>query len=393
MRLSYSFAMAALLGYAGSGLADAPAPAPSQTPAPSAAPSSPPAASGTAADPHAMNVDGNGAPVNRWYFDAEYLLWTLREAPLKSFPATATISITRNFPTPAETFTQSITISPSVDGIIKGEDLNRNGARLTVGYWLPDCICAELNYFQLENKPVNTPFSGAGTFTINVPTGGAGSNVNVNGSIGGASFERNELWGLEGLCKERCLVIGCFSLDGLCGLRYISFDEAVGTAGVVGLTSNNANFTFPATTSFGSALGAHNHVYLGEVGLAAQADADCFAVGGWVKGGLGANDEEAKFVGENSAATLGRTQFTWFCEANINVSWQCCECMRVHVGYDWLHLKSVVRAGEQITGAGSAAAISSGTGAGAVAGVAVLQRMKDDKFDIHGLDFGVEFRY
>jgi hypothetical protein len=262
-----------------------------------------------------------------------------------------------------------------------------------VGYWLPDGMAAELSFFQLENKPVNTPFSGSSTFTINVPTGGAGTNVSVNGSIGGASFEKNELWGLEGLCKERCLVVGCFSLDGLCGLRYISFDESVGTAGVVGLTSNNLNFVFPATTSFGSTLGTHNHVYLGEVGLAGQLDIECFAVGAWVKGGLGANDEDAKFVGNGSATNLERTQFTWFGEANLNVSWQCCDCVRFHVGYDWLWLKSVVRAGEQITGSGSAASISSGTAGSAVAASAVLQRMKDDKFVVHGLDFGVEFRY
>ena len=61
MRLNYTLAMVALLGYAGWTLAQAPASPPSPTPNPP--PSSAPATNGNAADPQAMNVDGNGGPM------------------------------------------------------------------------------------------------------------------------------------------------------------------------------------------------------------------------------------------------------------------------------------------------------------------------------------------
>jgi hypothetical protein len=391
MRLNYTLALVALLGYAGWTLAQAPASPPSPTPNPP--PGTAPATNGNPVDPQAMNVDGNGAPTFRGYFGAEYLLWTLREAPLKSFPVSVPVNVT--FPEPVDPLA-IVTITPSADGVIKGEDLTRNGARLTLGYWCSDCIAAELIYFQLENKPVSTPFAGTGRITLSVPVPGDGvALVPVNATVAGASFEKLEFWGLEALCKERALVVGCFSVDKLCGLRYFNLDESVGTAGVLGLSPITGQLPVgvPPSTPFGVVLGTHNNIYLGEVGLAAQADMGHFAVGGWVKGGLGVNDEDAKFVGNGSATTLDRTQFTWFGEANLNVSWQCSDCLRFHVGYDWLWLKSVVRAGEQITGSGSAASISSGTGAGGVAASAVLQRMKDDKFLVHGIDFGVEFRY
>ena len=402
MRLSYSLAMAALLGYAGSGLAQPPAPPPPPPPAsPNAAPANGgPAANGDLANGQSMSVDGNGAPVNHFYVDAEYLLWTMRETPLKSFGVTVPVVFGVVPPAPALPFLfrGDIGIAPSALGLLKSEDLNRNGARLTLGYWLPDCSTAvELSYFQLEKHTFESPFAGTGSFSFPISGGGSAT---VTENVTGGVFERIDLWGAELNCKERLLVIGCCSLDGLMGIRYINLDEAAGTQGALGLasgTSNTATLVFPpGGFPFSAFISTINHNYLGQVGAEGRVDFGCVWVAGWVKGGVGANDEEAKLFGTGvlpGTATLGRTQMTLMGEANLNIGWQINRYLKFHAGYDWLYLKNVLRAGGQVTTSGSAITLQGSSTAGAAIPFQNIERMKDDKFFAHGYAFGLEFDF
>src|SRR5262249_7610711 len=153
---------------------------------------------------------------------------------------------------------------------LKGEDLTRNGARLVLGYAVSEEMAVELDYFQLERKSFGIGFAGEGRISVAVSNGDGGTQtLNFVTDGAGAAVERIDLWGVELDCWKRGMVIGCFSLDCMCGLRYVNLAETAGTVGsvVISAASDNpiAVGGLPATFPLATVVSTSNHAYIGQV--------------------------------------------------------------------------------------------------------------------------------
>ncbi len=422
MRLKLTFAVAALLGYAGWTLAEAPAAssgtttvAQSQT-APVAVPNGAPAPNGEYGNgpSQPMAVDGHGDPFHGLYLNAEYILWTIRETPLKTFSASVPVSFGVNSTAAVAAFAPfvfvgTVNVVPAALGELEGEDLNRNGARFTIGCAMGDGIAVELSYFQLEKMNFSAAFAGDGKFTFTVPGGGAAGTVNVINSVTGSATEKIGLWGAELNCRDRALVMGPFSVDGLIGFRYVNLDEIIGTVGGLTLASATSNgavgfgpppagsLGLPNTFPFATVLGTANRVYMGQIGLQGELALGNFFLGGWLKAGVGADDQQAKIFASGTApgfGTVSRTRMDLLGEWNLNAGWQITSHLRASVGYNFLYLKNVVRPGNAISTSGAAITLSSIDLAGATfVPTRSAERVHDDKFFTHGWTFGLELNF
>jgi hypothetical protein len=415
MRLSYSVAAAALLGCAGMTLAQAPANSPQLVPvapgqaAPAAGPGAAPAPTngpdGAPANCQNMMVDNYGTPVNKCYFGLDYILWTLRETPLQTFgasvPVSFTIVNTVGNVVQARVVTATIGVVPSALGEVEGEDLNRNGGRFHIGFWCGEGTAVEASFFGLEQLNFAAGFAGRTTASFTTGFTGAPATLTAAIAVNGSGFEKVDLWGAEVNCRKRCLVIGCFSVDALCGLRYIDLDEIAGTTGAASLALVNPPATvttsLPTAFPFFSSMATTNRVFLGQIGLQSQLDLGCICISSWVKAGVGADDESGKLFSGTivpGSTTVGRTQMDLLGEWDINAGWQINNYIRASVGYNFLYLKNVVRPGNSLTDTGAAISVNTiSAPAGAASVLQPAMRLRDDKFFAHGLTAGLEFRY
>jgi len=414
MRLKLTIAVAALLGYAGSILADAPATSSdtvasadaasgAQTPPATVetikAPAAPGAngANGTAPN-HAMGANGNCDPGHGCYGGIEYLVWTIRETPLQKFAA----SVPFVFTVRDQAILGVVNVVPAGLGELKGEDLTRNGARLVLGYAVSDEMAVELDYFQLERRNFGIGFAGEGRISIAVSNGDGGTQtLNFITDVAGAAVERIDLWGVELDAWKRCMVVGCFSLDWMCGVRYVNLAETAGTVGSVSISPASDNPVnvglLPATFPLATVVSTSNHAYIGQVGVRGKVDFGSCFLAGWLKGGAGAVDEEAKLLASGTVPgsnSTSRTQMELLGEWNLQAGWHICPCVTATVGYNFLYLKNVVRPGNALSVTGAAISLSTiDLGGSTSFPTRSGERIHDDKFFAHGWTFGLEFCY
>jgi hypothetical protein len=200
----------------------------------------------------------------RFYANADYLLWRVRQAPIPNTASTLPVGllfvntadlqqngfngpVTSAFPPIIGYAPVSIMNNPTPVGTLDPGE--QNGARITAGYWF-DCdqTCGiEASAFFLERK--GSGFSASSGNSINqflIDTGFQRNLVLVEGgAVRGientfpiffvrqatsslVASAHNELWGGEVSGRVTCLHFGCLSVGGLLGFRYFDFHEDLG---------------------------------------------------------------------------------------------------------------------------------------------------------------------
>jgi hypothetical protein len=252
--------------------------------------------------------------------------------------------------------------------------------------------------------------------------GATASLVSAPGTFAGdlAAGSREQLWSVEtnftGCLLERC----GFRLDGLLGARYLELDDVLDLRQNVGILSNGVAGFEGTTLNPGSSLsiadhfGARNEFAGGQIGARACYQQGRFGADLTAKVAVGINHEALDVVGNT---TLGRpgaaplapggllalpsnsghfTQDELIAvpEVALKVSYRVTSWLRASVGYDFLYMTDVLRAGDQaslnVNPRQVPSSLQFNTGAGPIQPVPLLQKTD---FWAQGLTFGLEFRY
>jgi hypothetical protein len=315
--------------------------------------------------------DDHIGPVDRYWLRGEYLYWWIRNGPLRVPLLMAGDPIT--FP-------------------LGLSDLNydgQSGGRLTGGLWLDDLhqYGVEASAFALNRGTVSQAVSSdangnpalarpilAASVPGAVPTP-TGIIIAAPGVLsGGMSLSSSSrLWGAEANFVRNLFDDLHLSGSLLFGFRYLSLEEdleitqtstVISPVNLDGLLNPLAGFSNPGT--FVDSFRTQNYFYGGQIGGRLGWRGGIWAVDVETKVALGTNHEAVNILGTNTlagatqsssggflalATNSGKQAANWFVvvpEVCVQVGCQLNSHWRAHVGYDFLYMNSVVRAGAQV---------------------------------------------
>jgi hypothetical protein len=362
-------------------------------------------------------ADGIGAPGNRFYGSAEYLLWTFKDARV---PALVTTS------SPASA---GILGSPDTVILFGGSKLDSgdfSGGRFTGGFWLDPCQTKAIEFsgFFLGDRSVNfqansTQFPVLARPFFNFNFGTEFSEVTASPGLSTGQIDirsSTNLWGTEAnlRCKACC---GCnYRVGYLVGFRYLELAESLNIRETIDVLPGVPMFGGDHITVLDT-FSTHNRFYGGQIGLDAEVRRGPWFADFRGKLALGDTRQVVQIGGGQTITTpagvtsnfLGgllalptnighfhRDEFGVVPELGINVGYQFNDHWRAFVGYSFLYWSSVVRPGDQIDRVLDVTRIPnfslSATPLPAPqARPAVLFR--DTEFWAQGLNVGLEFRY
>lgn len=395
-----------LSSYAAADTGSAAEPAPEVKPVPSSAPSLAPAAGHL--PPGAVNRDGGPCPEpcfgctdggqgGRFWAQADYLLWWLRESKVPPLVTTG----------PAQ-FPVGILGNPGTVVLVEGDDLDIdafNGGRFSAAYLFGGCKPWGImgSYFFLGERSNSAELGSTGYPVLTRPftradTGNRSSEFAAfpGQSVGAIRIDSNtRLQGAElnvfcplcccdwtdcctPCCADACGGFDCpqpqrtrsYRVDLFGGFRYLDLDEDLDilevaqfspTSAFPGLAGN----TFRASDEFAT----RNRFYGGQFGLSASVVRGRFIVDFRGSVALGNTHQEIDIAGSQVRATpdggltrfrggllalptnIGhheRDEFSVVPEVGINFGYRLTNAMSVHVGYSFLYWTDVLRPGDQI---------------------------------------------
>jgi hypothetical protein len=349
----------------------------------------------------------------RFYGQAEYLLWWLKDTPQ-----------------PVPLVTDGFVGSPGTHVFMGGEDLDlgrHHGARLTLGYWLTDDrawgVEASGFYLPKVTQRQSVSSSGApGSVDLLVPffdvdrDDEAVSFVSSAGAFSGTASQEatSRLWGAEGNVVFGLTNPGPWRVELLGGFRYLNLAEGFSFA-----TSSPDLPPGPATVFVTEDIfDTHNNFYGGQLGLRGRYQAGRFTADATVKVAIGAMRQHVDVAGTfttnfftppivqtfagglfaqpTNLGSYGRNVFAVVPEAGINLGFRLTDWASVVVGYTFLYASNVARPGNQIDRAinpTQSPAISL-TDPATLSGPA-RPRFKFDGSDFwaHGLNAGIAFNF
>jgi hypothetical protein len=364
-------------------------------------------------------------PSDRSNIRAEYLMWWVRNGEV-AVPIVTTGS-------PTATIIGGVTQRGTT--LLYGPtDIDYghvNGLRLDGDFWLDHdrCLGLEAGYFLLERRsggiafnsnasgnpvlaqPLIDPRTGR-EFTEVIALPGliaGGTAITTHARLQGGEFNL-----MTNVCSGDIV-----SLYLLAGFRVLLFDEDwqmfTGLTPLVDefLTFVGQPIDRPSTLTTLDRFRAQNYFYGGQLGARIDFNVAGFDIGLVGKAALGGNQEILQIEGASSLITptgtttvpggvlaltsnIGRhvhDEFAFVPEVSLQVSYQPCDHVLVHVGYTYLYWLHVQRAGLAIDNTVTAALVPTdpffGSGTGTRPGVHFQQTV----FSAQGLSFGVTFLF
>lgn len=358
---------------------------------------------------------------SRFWVDAEYLYWKIKDSP-KSVPLVATAPVIED--------NAPVIGQPGASVVLGGKKIQndwRSGGKFTVGTWFDeeDCFGAEAIYFFLptESKKHQVFSSGEpGSRYLAVPffdavTGSESSSplatpnnfrglakLNVSNFMQGA-----ELNGLASLYSD-CT----YKIKALVGFRYWNFNERLR------FSVNSPAFNIPNEVySTKDRFRTENNFYGGQIGLGLDWNCGDFFCNIKGKVALGAMlervDIHGKFVtnafnGEKSPQTFSggyfalpsnighhtHTNFAVIPDVNLNLGYQVTDCASIKVGYNFLYVNNILWAGKQMKRNinPTQSPLYEFTPTPTLVGRAGPKAPhKTDSFWAHGLNVGIEYQF
>jgi hypothetical protein len=333
----------------------------------------------------------------------------------------------------------SVTSDPKFANANSIEMGDHNGARLRFGVWFDadeDCGL-EVSGFRLEKR--STQFANTTGNTVNqfnvgtgladrtffVPAGlppqllsqgltvfPAQSTASVFGTLA------NEMWGLEADLRTSGYCIGSLKFGALTGVRYLHFEDTftlLNTVNVTDAPQSTVHAPFlPIRFSTFDRLKTHNEIVAPQIG--GEMEFRCWGFFMDARGtfAIGPNFESVDVQGQTTVvgssnpvrnapggllsgpSDIGehnRTRVTVLPELGLKAGYECGSWMRVYVGYDAMYIDHVARPADQVAfnSLTTTVTVNGSSNTANVTTPTIVQH--DTNTWIHGLNFGIEFRY
>jgi hypothetical protein len=343
---------------------------------------------------------------DRFYVSAEYLLWWTKGDKV---PPLITLGSASDF---AAGLPAGSTALPGSVTVFGGSDYNadaRSGGRFMAGLWFGDdhLLGIEGGGFFLASQSRTTAVSGTAgspiiarpifnivTMSPDVEFVSEPPPASLSGTAAGSV--RNSFWGGEINLRSN-VWCGCrCNVDAIGGYRFLGLDDNL----VVAESLSRPGFTFQSFDAFST----RNRFNGGQLGLEAELRRHRWSLDLDAKVALGGMSENATLLGGTTSSalaaplpggllTLGRVgsfhrdRFAWSPDVGVNVGYNFTDHIRAFVGYDFLYLSSVLRAGDQV---------DTRVNPFLVAGVGPANppfAFHGTDFWAQGVNFGLEFRY
>jgi len=311
--------------------------------------------------------------INQFWVEADYLYWKFKDSP-EPVPLVISGPIAPILP---------VLNGPGTAVILGGKSIStdwRSGGKVALGYWFDNAcgngtygVEANYMYFPSESKKhsINSddfPTEFLSTPFFNVITGVEDSTgIAIPGSFTGIAHLRvsNKMQGAElnGLAKYPC---NCdFNIGWLAGFRYWNFNEELTFA------TSSPFISTPDVFETKDKFDVTNNFYGGQIGAGFEYLCNNFIICAKAKVALGAMCEEVDIKGQlitndfNGFGTpiaylggyfaqptnIGRhkhTQFSVIPEADIDLGYKVTNDLQLKVGYSFLYVSKLLRAGNQI---------------------------------------------
>jgi hypothetical protein len=309
------------------------------------------------------------------------------------------------------------------------DDLNfaddfRQGGRFTLGYHFESAtaIGVEANYFFLPDSETEVSFSSNGNPVlgrpyVDVKTGMPAATLIASPGIAAGSVTvgvSTWLSGAEASMSASLVPSGRFRLTALGGFRFLSLDDD--------LTINEQFKVADSVPGFGGnrvtlrdEFCADNRFYGGQVGLKASVQRSVVTIDVLGKMALGDMQQVLNINGAtnvlrpNGSTTVfkggllalrsnigshERNELAFVLEVGVNIGLQLTRRLKACVGYSFLWVSSVLRAGEQIDPLVNVTQFPILSGNGPLVGPArPALKFAETDFWAHGLNFGFELTY
>jgi hypothetical protein len=320
-----------------------------------------------------------GRPDNRFWLNAEYLLWTVKGAPL---PPLVTTSLN-----PFGDFSPGAIGQPGTVILYGDSHVSQqafSGARFETGFWFGPCQRWGLDssFFFLGQRSSDfvagsnglpalfRPFFNTNLPVLNVP-GNDAEIVAFPRLLAGSVVVQNQtrLSGFD-VDLRRNLCRTCNShLDFLFGYRYLDLSESLqiqeNLTALVPVTSNAIGDRVIITDRFAT----RNQFSGGQLGLDYECNWGRWLLGGFTKVALGNTHESVSINGNTIFAPVGQfpttasggllaqgsnighftdNHFAVVPEVGVKIGYRFSDWCRVYVGYNFLYISDVLRPGDQV---------------------------------------------
>lgn len=360
------------------------------------------------------------------WVNLEYLLWMVRQDNVPPLLTTSTTGTTAILGAPG-----TAVLKGSGPVITDG----RNGARVTIGGWLDQCVgCpvgVEFTGFTLGNRTGRSAVSSDSTGSpvlarpfINALTG-AESNyfISAPGQFAG-TYRMSYSSALNGVELNAIWQPGDYKEwpDVIIGFRYMGLNEDLGVGQTSTLLAGGlSGFPGGVILRQGTVLtvidtfSVANSFYGGQVGLRGQYDMDRFFVNGFAKVAAGVNEQTTRIAGSSAARTPAGVllthsggllavasnsrdsttdEFSIVPEIGVNLGFQITKHIDIHAGYSFLYWSHVIRPGEFVDRRVNPTQVPTSIQFGPAVGPALPSSTVDQKdFWVQGLNAGMTFRY
>lgn len=308
-----------------------------------------------------------------YWFGAEYLYWKVQDDK-KLIPI-----IVESPVIPESTPLFEIPSDQIVLGNRKAESKWRSGGRFSLGFWCDDCCGTgvELNYLYLGKSQTKRSASSDGALTspylaipyIDTNTGLQNLiPIAFPGAFSGIATYKitNKLQGAELNSITHLNFCSDWDMDVLGGLRYLNFTESfhfdtsspnIGDVQNIYYTRDKFNMT--------------NNFYGIQLGVNFKWEAYSFFCNIKTKLGIGAMCQSSKVKGHfyvndftgftavqklkggyyalpSNIGSRSVTRFSVLPEVDVNLGYQITEALQINVGYNFLYVTNVLRAGRQL---------------------------------------------
>jgi hypothetical protein len=209
----------------------------------------------------------------------------------------------------------------------------------------------------------------------------------------------NTFYGAEANFRSNILCGPCWNVDLIAGYRYLAFDEDLR------ISESLQALQVPLTFTLNDSFRVKNRFNGGQIGFDSEWRRNRWSVDLKTKIALGNISESADIFGSTvtngavvrrgllaeptNSGHFSRNRFAVSPDVGVNVGYQVTDHMRAFVGYDYLYLSEVARAGNQVD-----LRVNPNQLRGVAAGPALPAfNFHSSDFWAQGVSFGLEFKY
>lgn len=361
--------------------------------------------------------DGPSEPaVDQLYLRLEYLLWFVNPQRIPALASTGTGGSLGFIGQPGT----QVLLGPGEFG-----DTLRNGFRVRGGYWFDDCGTCGIDgsFFFLGRQTERRSFD-SGTFpTLTRPFFAPNFNGEFGEIVAFPGFARGRLdveatssiWGFEANLRHALCKTCDFRNEVFVGYRFLGLNENLRISESIVSLPGNPNDPPGTLIGVQDEFRTQNRFNGGQVGYAAERNWGRLSLDARASVALGNTHQQLdingsqvrqrpgqapeRFVGGLLATgpNLGRFErdrFSVVPEATVNLGYWITPTFKAYVGYNFLYWSNVIRPGDQIDRVVDVSLVPNPPPGVPFSGqLRPRPTFREDNLSLHGIQFGVEWRW